>query len=446
MKKNMIITMALLLGMNCFLCEIVAKAEDETDKLTVDGFEYFSNRENALQDKLDLGRFQPYIPNNSKILLNYQKDSGEKAEEEEQRHQETDAEAHTELKNLQVPQKLEVVIDPWEMDGKGQVYSEQYVIQNTTEEAGILTLFNLLCKSQGESQVNVRTDKAKIHNNEEKNIYMEMIFGNGDRIVLSEEKEEYQVKLKPGEKLILYFAGELNEYATESWKEGDVGVEIGYSWNEEEMKDEADEDGPANPQKVETSEDEPVKTQNGTDMVEDQMVEEDLNIDKEQEPSIEKENQNGDGDSEAKVIDLSDFEESEILIDSWKVEEDGRMASLQFKFLNTGDKAGILTLSKLACNSQKESGIIVRENKEEQVEVEEKSIYIEMLLGNGEKLALSEQEIPEYEVEVNPGEELTMYFAGEMTLNLVDIWQDGTVVVEAGYLWNIEDMQSEQSE
>ena len=40
------------------------------------------------------------------------------------------------LTGLLMPQKFEIVMDPWEMDGRTQVYSEQYIIKNTGDMSG----------------------------------------------------------------------------------------------------------------------------------------------------------------------------------------------------------------------------------------------------------------------------------------------------------------------
>ena len=61
------------------------------------------------------------------------------------------------LKQLWIPQKLGVVIDPWEMDGKGQIYSEEFMIRNTGDNPGVLTLSNLSVNTQENSGIIVRS-------------------------------------------------------------------------------------------------------------------------------------------------------------------------------------------------------------------------------------------------------------------------------------------------
>lgn len=132
------------------------------------------------------------------------------------------------------------MIDPWEMDGQGQIYSERYVIKNTGKTEGTLTLSGLACKTGGNSNVVVKDQAQGLHDEEEKSVYMEMLFGDDDkleRVVLSKRKSVYKVKIKPGEELPFIFSGEVNENASEGWKDGDLDVTVTYSWKPEELED-----------------------------------------------------------------------------------------------------------------------------------------------------------------------------------------------------------------
>lgn len=135
--------------------------------------------------------------------------------------------------SLQIPQRISVVIDPWEMDGKGQIYSEQYVIRNVGETAGKLVLAGSIYSSWDRNGIVVRTDNNGIHSGQDKSIYMEMAFGNGDYTVYTLEEMEYEVRLEAGEELAFWFSGEVNEEALYPWKNGDFGVTMKYTWEEE---------------------------------------------------------------------------------------------------------------------------------------------------------------------------------------------------------------------
>lgn len=155
--------------------------------------------------------------------------------------------------SLQIPQKLGVVIDPWEIAGKGQIYSEPYTIQNTGEETGILTLSFSCRKGEGSTAV-IRTDTAGLHDDENKSIYIEMTFGDAERIILTEEGLEYQAELQPGEELSVSFAGEVNEYASDGWGDADLEIEGVYFWNVVEGADAVSESDVEEPEEALTSE------------------------------------------------------------------------------------------------------------------------------------------------------------------------------------------------
>lgn len=44
--------------------------------------------------------------------------------------------------SLVIPQKLELIIDSFEIDGKTQVYSEKYDIKNAGKTIGVLQFLN----------------------------------------------------------------------------------------------------------------------------------------------------------------------------------------------------------------------------------------------------------------------------------------------------------------
>ncbi len=306
-KNNTAMVTALILGVHCCLHGMAVKAEEkpddaagvQTDSGSVE--QIHSEKGNGLLGNLEFGDFPKDILGNQELLLKYQDtfgvntnivtrgipgggesrelatdsekepDSSELAvglEEESESSElvadpgkESDGSSKDlsnnadvlEKESLQMPQKLEVVIDPWEMDGKGQIYSEKYQIRNTGEDTGRLTLSGLTCKPREESGAIVRTDRNGIHEDKRKSIYMEMVFSTGERIVLSEEGAGYEAELRPGEEVSLEFSGEVNEYASGSWDNEDIMVGVVYSWDMEE--DTADISGDAAESEEETGKD-----------------------------------------------------------------------------------------------------------------------------------------------------------------------------------------------
>lgn len=149
----------------------------------------------------------------------------------------------TETDFLQIPSEVNVVIDPLEIDGKGQLYSERYVIRNKGTEAGTLVLFNFKCFSNGQDKAVVKTDRAEVYSSQEKAVYIEMVFDSKDRMVSRREDSgqedceyeilEYEIRLEPEEELVFWFEGEVNEYASQPWQDGDIAIALDYSWKKE---------------------------------------------------------------------------------------------------------------------------------------------------------------------------------------------------------------------
>lgn len=453
----------------------------------------------------------------------------QKAADKKTAPQETSA-----LKNLQIPQKLDVVIDPWEIDKKGQVYSEEYTISNTGDIPGILTLSNLACRPREKSGVIIRTDKEGLHDSGDKAIYMEMLFGNGEQIIFSQENSQYQKELMPGEELSIRFAGEVNENAFGKWENNDIAVSVVYSWEmeesadagaenpEENILDDAEETGedtrpgsvrdPEDIQNDETTEvsektdlnseesgkdpetdteiGESEGQQTGADEADKKLsadgnetqeapldanevqqspsdasqVQESLHnantgVGTEQSEILSntensslmgdpaagmQESQTGENNpgyseqkkEEIKNIDLLEPQRVDVVIDSWKTNEKGQIVSSEYLLYNTGDTTGIWTLSELACEPQEQSGVAIRKDKNELRNGEGKSVYMELVLGNGEKVILS-QEKSQYKVELKPGEKLSVHFVGEMNGNLFETREEGEVAVTAVCSWNL---------
>lgn len=515
------------------LLNIGQRDELESD---IDWFGY-GNLDSA---KIDLGSLEEDEDDSERILSgNNEKDTAEDeiskeakelSENEEDGDKKNRDEKLSEMKDLQIPQKLDVVIDPWEMDGKKQVYSEEYTIKNTGKLAGILTLSSLICKPQEKSSAVVRMDREGLHDNEEKSIYIEMIFGNDGRIILSETGSEYQEKLEPGEELSFRFAGEVNEYAEDKWTDEDIKVDMVYSWSVETAEDDIDGQninkidagkGDVNTvneyadidknitestdslnedtreyrdviNKNDVAEDaEDVKedsnenmddkdcisgTENEVSDVEDterkEFVDSDGNqiaADSEREkldngenlPKIEefsyKQSADETQDKKIEIIDLQKMKKSKLMIDSW-TEDEGvqdeenlqddqnkqedqriRITSLEYVLRNTGETAGTLILTGLRCKAQEQSGITVTENQEELNNSAGRTVYIEMAIRDGEneeKKSLS-QEGSEYQVELEPGREISIRFVGEMKEGSDENWENGNVEVEAVCLWRL---------
>lgn len=353
----------------------------------------------------------------------------------------------SEMKDLQIPQRLQVVIDPWELDRKGQIYSETYMIKNQGETDGILTLSELTCKPCRDSGVSVLADKANMHSDEEKSVYMEITFGNGERIVLSEVGTEYKVKLKAGEELSFCFTGEVNEYAAEKWKNGDVLIGVIYSWDVEEEKDEIALTDMLATDEKEVVEEQEVKDPEREERLEEEEPEEEPNenIEDTEEsalelPSMDEFLLNVPENGSRKIVDVEMFEKAKVVIDSWEMDGDEKVVSSEYVLRNAGEEAGTLVLSDFAWMSVKQDEAEIQTNGEGEQYTEDKPFYIELMLTNGEKMILS-QDSSEYKVELKPDEEVSFKFVGEW--NLPQDGNDRMVIATAICSWDVEDVISD---
>ncbi|HBN55432.1 MAG TPA: hypothetical protein DD414_01535 [Lachnospiraceae bacterium] len=141
------------------------------------------------------------------------------------------------ITHLQIPEKLKVVLDPWEIDGKGQIYSEPFIVKNTGDVPGVLML-SFVCRINEDDDVSVRETREEFRDSEKKLICMRIVPENGEEAVFTNEGAQCQAKLEPGETLSLQFEGEMNESAEEPWEDGDVEIEGMYSWEEETIRSE----------------------------------------------------------------------------------------------------------------------------------------------------------------------------------------------------------------
>ncbi len=521
MKRGMAVLAAFAIGFTYSPPGVVALAEEMEEKIIEaegnaaennESEEDTTEKENSLIDHL-LGNL--FGTKEEKEVS--PDDSGKKMKEKEALRSEDSG-----LKNLQIPQKFEVVIDPWEMDGKGQIYSEQYIISNTGDTPGILTLSNLVCRPREQRGVIVRTDKEGLHDSGDKSIYMEMLFGNNERIVFSEESSRYQTELAPGEELPVCFAGEVNENALGKWKNDDIAVSLVYSWEmeenqafndaekeelrlddnlEEKQQDDIDKEisKEKNPEDTDVedsegslqtdmssenseeasesdrNEGEMQEMQNGADETEaeerssdriDTETQQPSSVDitngtqNEQEASATQEDipeeTQEDGllqeepkpsesgletsdkeEEEIKNIELREPQKIDVIIDSWAVDEKGKITSEKYMLKNVGNAVGTWSFTELVCSPQERSEIKICTDLKEVYGEDAKNVYMELILGNGEKVALS-QKNSKYEVKLKPGEEISICFVGELNRSLLEAGEGTDIEVTAVCSWKVE--------
>ncbi len=509
MKNNVVKALALLLSVNCCFPGMIVKAEepDEKEKNVVDllsgvGAEGFSNPSQILQNPFEFVEVPQFDSNDIPSLLGYQDDrknenekdivakhlteASDEEKNDEEINKESIASEDVGLNHLQIPQKLGVVIDPWEMDGKEQIYSEEYVIRNDGEMPGVLTLSNLACRPQEQSGVIVTANPAGLHDGDEKLICMKMIFGNGDQIDLSEDASTYQVELQPGEELSICFEGEVNEYASEGWKDGDVTVTVAYSWDVKQTSDDVEE-------KEKVSED--IKMENGTEEAEEgkedgkisQDIDSDANdgeingnkeeqIDEEVQESEEgAENEEATEDEEIiqskeedekieekdepEVIKLKEFKAVEFVIYKWEKDDEGCLCSGGYLVKNEGETEGEFVLSDLLYTDEEQNEIDILGKKEGVNESESEPFHVELVLEDGERIDITQkvskkdmedtQEVLEnnleekgYRVILKPGEELKFRLVGEWDDADSEEIYKGNIMVKVIGSWDREEVRN----
>lgn len=311
-KKTIAAIVILLISINYYSSGIVALAV-QNDGVSKESSELSNNKEPGQYKNTKK------IPENN----NGQEDKKEIPEDNEQ----------SGMKKLQIPQKMTVVVDPWELDGRGQIYSEQYAVRNTGDVAGIVTISGSICKSSRQDEIVVKSDREGLHENSVKSVYMEMEFSNGDKTTLSKEGSTYQAELGPGEELAIRFLGEVNENASKVWKDGDITIDAVYSWN---VKEESTKTGNASQNILEDTVDESMEGQPGNDVK---------------------------SEEETKIIDMQIPQSQDIAVDSWKIDENGKIISEQYIIRNAGEQPGTLVLSELVCKPGEQSEIAVRTEK-----------------------------------------------------------------------------------
>lgn len=167
-----------------------------------------------------------------------EKDPNTEASEEDSSYTMLSGEKPSELGGitcLQIPEKLEIIIDPWEIDEREQIYSEPFTVKNTGDIPGTLML-SFICTLNEADGVRVKESQEGIRESEEKMLYMKVVLENGEESVFTREGAQCQIKLQPEEELSLWFEGEVNENAEEPWEDGDIEIRGIYSWEEEEIK------------------------------------------------------------------------------------------------------------------------------------------------------------------------------------------------------------------
>lgn len=131
--------------------------------------------------------------------------------------------------SFQVPDNLDFVMDPFEINGRGQIFSKEYYFSNLGSERIRVKLSAIQCfmaegvKMAGEGEASQAVIESK-----EKVLQLQLIFGTGESITLTEGSGEYEMVLEPGQKIGLCIAGSMSRYPEISWESEDVRLALVY--------------------------------------------------------------------------------------------------------------------------------------------------------------------------------------------------------------------------
>ncbi len=147
----------------------------------------------------------------------------------------------SEVLNVAVPISISVTIDPLELEGKGQIYSKDYKIQNKGDSEVLLTFDDIKLVFSDEANFKkVAEPFSNTFFKGLKTIYMELGFGTRDipPAVITDDNDTEPISIslanstdseEENSHLQFNFSGCVNEAPTLAWKDNDVMVSINYS-------------------------------------------------------------------------------------------------------------------------------------------------------------------------------------------------------------------------
>jgi hypothetical protein len=143
--------------------------------------------------------------------------------------------------NIVIPATVSISIDPFEINGRGQIYSDEYAIQNLTDSDVILTFTDMRVIFANDTDFEalaVPFDENTV--SDRKAVQLVLNFGRNDvtPVVLTDMNRaaEKSVLLRAAEydaseaasSLSLSFTGSLNHAPAVDWKDGDVKLRLEY--------------------------------------------------------------------------------------------------------------------------------------------------------------------------------------------------------------------------
>jgi len=147
-------------------------------------------------------------------------------------HEETIAdETDTEtIINVSVPTNLDFKIDPFEIAGRGQIYSDDYIIQNVGATDVLMTISQVQVIFANEYDFQAVAHEIDYdYQSPVKTVYMVLNINSSPLIITDSAIGEYETILLDGDKLKLSVSGNLNMFPAERWRDGDIKILLSYS-------------------------------------------------------------------------------------------------------------------------------------------------------------------------------------------------------------------------
>ncbi len=146
----------------------------------------------------------------------------------------------SDLLDVVLPLTVSITIDPYELNGKGQIYSDIYKIENLGSTDVQFTFTDMKVIFANKKDFKALTRPFDMESKSDlKAIYLVINFGRDDipPVVLTDEERDSQVSipiasLKTGTEdnsFSISFSGNLNENPAMGWRNGDVTIKIQYS-------------------------------------------------------------------------------------------------------------------------------------------------------------------------------------------------------------------------
>jgi hypothetical protein len=142
--------------------------------------------------------------------------------------------------NVMIPASVRITIDPLEMSGKGQIYSDAYAIKNLGDTDVVLSFTDMrvdFANDRDFEALALPFDENAA--SKRKSIYMVVDFGRGDipPVVLTDLSRESEVRIpiraaqndpNGEDSLSLRFSGSVNHAPEVAWQSGDVSINLTY--------------------------------------------------------------------------------------------------------------------------------------------------------------------------------------------------------------------------